>query len=279
MDLTHEQICRMNRIQIDILKAFIAVCEELDLRYYMVHGSLLGAYTRGSFCPYDDDIDVAMPRKDYDILMEKGPDYIQEGYFIQSCQTEKEFPLAFGKIRKNNTAFIQTALKGLKINKGVYIDVFPIDFYPKGKMRKMWIRTQEFLLSARISTRIYYDKKQPLWRKLSRIISIPFAPSWEQAVKKRAGLYTGIHPTEQIIIIGAKPCERGIPAEWFAESITVPFEGLYVNCPKCSDDYLKHIYGDYKNYDPVHEYMNSDGTLTVSAYIFDLEKSYLEYGE
>ena len=279
MKLTYEQVSRMNKIQIDIFKAFITVCEKLNLHYYMVHGSLLGAYTRGSFYPYDDDIDVAMPRKDYDILMEKGQQYIQEGYFIQSCQTEKEFPLAFGKVRDNNTAFVQNAFKGLNVNKGVYIDVFPIDFYPNNKIQKIFIRTREFLLSARISTRIHYDEKQPLWRIISRAISIFLAPSWEKAVKTRSRLYAGVQPTENIIIIGAKPSERGIPAKWFEDSVNVPFEGLSVKCPICSDQYLKHIYGDYKNYDPVHEYENEDGTLTVSAYIFDLENSYLNYKE
>lgn len=277
MKLTYEQVCKMNKIQIDIFKAFIAVCEKLNLRYYMVHGSLLGAYTRGSFYPYDDDIDVAMPRKDYDVLMEKGNQYIQEGYFIQSCQTEKEFPLVFGKVRDNNTAFVQTAFKGLNVNKGVYIDLFPIDFYPNNTIQKILIRVREYLLSARISTKIHYEEEQPLWRTICRMISILLAPSWGKAVKTRSRLYAGCQPTEKIIIIGAKPSERGIPAKWFTESIEVPFEGLTVKCPKCSDQYLQHIYGDYKNYDPVHEYENEDGTLTVSAYIFDLEKSYLNY--
>ena len=83
MKLTYEQVRAMNDIQLDILREFIAICNKLDLQYFMVHGSLLGALTRGAFYPYDDDIDIARPRKDYNTLMEKGPNLISNEYFIQ----------------------------------------------------------------------------------------------------------------------------------------------------------------------------------------------------
>lgn len=277
MRLSYEQVRAMNDIQINILKEFIRLCEKLNLKYFLIHGSLLGAYTRGSFCPYDDDIDIAMPREDYDSLMEKGPDLITDGYFIQSCQTEQEFPLAFGKIRDSNTTFIQTSLKDLNVNMGIYIDIFPIDFYPAHRLSELMIRVREIVLSTRISVRIHYDEEQPLWKKVCRAVSFIFSPSWKKAVEKRAVLFTAIKPTKRIIIVGAKPSERGIPQEWFSDTIEIPFEGVLVNCPKCSDQYLTHIYGDYKSYNPVQKYLNDDGSLTVSAYLFDLEKSYKEY--
>lgn len=277
MRLTYEQVRKMNEIQIDILREFISICDRLNLHYYMVHGSLLGTYTRGAFYPFDDDIDVAMPREDYDILMKKGADFTPDGYFLQSNQTERDFPVTLGKMRNSNTAFIQPMLKHLNINMGMFIDIFPIDYYPDNKLQVRWLRLKDFLYSARISTRYNYEEPQPFWRKVSRIISVLLCPSWKKAVDRKSSLYTKVRKTVKVVITGGKPCERGIPAEWFSTGVTMPFEGIDVMCPKDSDAYLKHIYGDYQNYNPVGKYMNEDDTLTVSASIVDPEKSYREY--
>ncbi len=277
MKLTYNQVREMNDVQIDILKVFIRVCDSLNLKYYMVHGSLLGAYTRGSFFPFDDDIDVAMSRKDYDILMREGNNHIANGYFVQSCITEPEFPLPFGKIRKIDTAFIQPMFKNLNVNMGMFIDVFPIDNYPKEPFKVKIITLKEAVLRAKISTRLYYGNRQPVWRKISRYVATVITPSWEKAVKKRAKLYRDIIGNGGAIVIGGKPNERGIPWEWFGKGNTVTFEGILVSIPSNTDAYLTHIYGDYRNYNPVHKYMNEDGTLTVSADIVDAHKSYLSY--
>lgn len=277
MRLTYEQVRRMNDIQIDILKEFISICDALNLRYYMVHGSLLGTYMRGAFYPFDDDIDVAMPREDYTILMEKGLAYTPDGYFLQSSITERDFPLHFGKMRNSNTTFFQPLFKKFKMNMGMFIDIFPIDYYPDNKLQACWLRLKEFLYSARISTRYSFEEPQPPWRKASRVVSVLLCPSWKRAVDRKSSLYTKVRKTDKIMITGGKPCERGIPAEWFSENVRMTFEGIDVTCPKDSDSYLKHIYGDYQNYNPVGKYMNDDDTLTVSASIVDPEKSYREF--
>ena len=92
---------KAKHLQIDILKDFISLCRKLNLRYFVVHGTLLGALRYNGFFPMDDDIDVAMPREDYDLFIQKGQKYLPEDLFIQSVESEKEYPLAFSKIRKN----------------------------------------------------------------------------------------------------------------------------------------------------------------------------------
>ena len=69
MNLTLEKMNSINKVQLDIFKTFVKVCEVLNLKYYMVHGSLLGAVRYNGFFPFDDDIDVAMPRRDYELLI------------------------------------------------------------------------------------------------------------------------------------------------------------------------------------------------------------------
>ena len=130
MIITEQQMHDINMIQKEIFKSFINVCDQLRLKYYLVHGSLLGAVRCGGFFPFDDDIDVAMPRKDYDVFFSMGHALLRKGLFAQSVQSEPSYPLVFGKIRDSNTAFIQPVLKRVNVNKGIYIDVFPLDNYP-----------------------------------------------------------------------------------------------------------------------------------------------------
>ena len=277
MRLTQEQVSAMNLIQKDLLKSFIDVCMKLNLKYYMVHGSLLGTLKYGDFFPLDDDIDVAMPREDYNKLLEFGQSLLPDNVFLQSCKSEKEYPMVFAKLRDNNTAFIQTLMKGLNINQGIYIDIFPIDYYPKNRFKKIWLRFLDKLYLSRIGTRINYDSGEAKWKKIIRSISCIFCPSWEKAVKKRAGLYAKFPQSDRVIVIGGKASEQGIPSAWFGNGEELEFAGLSVRCPQMHKDYMTCIYGDYMNYNPSEKNINDDGTVTVSAEVFSTTQSYLDF--
>lgn len=277
MNMTYNEVCAMNEIQLQLLREFIKVCKQLNLTYYMVHGSLLGAYRYENFFPYDDDIDVAMPRKDYDVFLDKGSSLFTHPFFLQSYKTEEEYPLPFAKLRNSNTAFIQPSMKNFNINQGIYIDIFPIDYYPKSKIRLKWIEIREKLYNIRISARIVYNKKQPLWKKFLRAGSRVICPSWKGAIKKRAKLYESISQSGKVIVTGGKIKERGIPEEWFESGAKLNFSKLIINSPIQYKEYLSCIYGDYEYYNPAAKYMNTDGTVMVTADIVSTTRSYIDF--
>lgn len=277
MYMTFEEVKEMNAIQLDIFKEFINACEKLGLHYYMIHGSLLGALRYNGFFPFDDDIDVAMPRRDYEILLKKGQQLLTDHLFIQSCITEDEYPLAFAKIRNSNTAFIQPVLNELDVNKGIYIDIFPLDYYPSSIWKQRYLRAKELVLSSRINNRMIYDEKQPLWKRIIRKVSIILCPSWKKAVIKRSGLYSHMPKSSKVITIGGKGKERGIPVKWFSGGRMLQFEGIDVRCPAELEEYLTCIYGDYKHFNPAGKYMNEDNCVNVSADIVSTTKSYKEF--
>ena len=101
MIISKIQMDEMHAIQLEILKNVISICEKLELHYFLVHGSLLGAIKTGRFMPLDDDIDLAMPRADYERLVEEGSRLIDKQYFIQCSKTDKGYPLAFAKISQS----------------------------------------------------------------------------------------------------------------------------------------------------------------------------------
>ena len=277
MKLTQEQVSSMNLIQRHLLQCFIEVCTQLELKYYMVHGSLLGTIKFGDFFPLDDDIDVAMPRSDYNKLLEKGQALLPNNIFLQSYKSDQQYPMPFAKLRDSNTAFVQTLMKGLSINQGIYIDIFPIDFYPKNIFYRRWKLFLDKLYKARIGTLINYDTGEAKWKKLLRNLSCVLCPSWEKAVRKRADLYVCLPESDDVIVVGGKEKERGIPFLWFGAGKQDVFSGISVCCPQMYKEYMTCIYGDYLNYNPSAKYINDDGTVTVSAEIFSTTKSYTEF--
>ena len=117
----------LQQTEFEILKEYIAVCERLKLRYYLVCGSCLGAVKYSGFIPWDDDIDVAMPREDYRVFCEKAPLLLPEHLFLQTNESDRNYPNIFAKLRDSRTTYIEKGMAELDIHHGVYIDVFPLD--------------------------------------------------------------------------------------------------------------------------------------------------------
>ena len=135
MKISTDEMTALKKIEVEILKEFVAACDELGLRYYLLGGTLLGAIRHQGFIPWDDDIDVGMPRQDYEIFLEKGQELLSKNLFIQHLRSEENYLLPFAKIRNSDTAFIQDSVKKRSMNHGIFIDVFPLDGYPEGKLK------------------------------------------------------------------------------------------------------------------------------------------------
>lgn len=126
----------------DLLKIFIDFCDKNKLTYFLVGGTLLGAIRHKGFIPWDDDIDVAMPREDYDKFIVLASKHFtkDKDVFFQNYRTDKYYPYVFSKLRDSNTTFIEKIYKHVDMNHGVYIDIFPIDGISKNsnEKKKKW---------------------------------------------------------------------------------------------------------------------------------------------
>lgn len=111
---------KLKLIELDILNETISVCKKLNIRYYVLGGTLLGAVRHKGFIPWDDDIDIGMLRSDYDVFVEKAPQYLSKHLFLQTHKTDPQFFHGFAKIRNSDTIFIETVCKTKKMNHGIY---------------------------------------------------------------------------------------------------------------------------------------------------------------
>lgn len=110
----------------EILDVIHQVCTEHGLRYSLAYGTLLGAVRHKGFIPWDDDIDLMMPREDYEKLLVIWNQSAPKGYILQNTRTDPDFTQNFTKIRKDHTTFLQGESEREKhYHKGIFVDIFP----------------------------------------------------------------------------------------------------------------------------------------------------------
>ncbi len=277
MEVTSEQLEQLKAIELDMLRWFIAVCEKLNLKYYLLGGTLLGAVRHHGFIPWDDDIDVGMPRKDYERFIKEGQALLPENLFIQCLDTEPNYLMCFAKIRNSNTTFVESSISHLKINHGVFIDVFPLDYYPEERNKQRRVDFQKFVYDFRISYCFNLSRcsrKRGIARFLLQILRLIY-PSVGKVIQKRDALYKSVPVSNYIVNYGGAWGKKEIvPADWYGQGVKGDFEGLSVTLPTCYDKWLTQVYGDYMTPPPVDKRV---GHHYVDA--IDLNRSYSEIGE
>lgn len=127
---TAEELKRIQAIELCSLDVLQEVCDQLNIRFFMYGGSLLGAVKYRGFIPWDDDLDVAMLRADYERFIREGPKLLPAEYQIQHPKTNKRTPYSYIKFRRTDTALVEYRNHKIKINHGVYFDIYPIDHLP-----------------------------------------------------------------------------------------------------------------------------------------------------
>lgn len=145
--LISEKMKKVWAVQLDLLVQFQRVCEENDLSYFAEAGTLLGAVRHKGFIPWDDDIDIVMKRDDYDKLLSIGHDAFKDPYFLQSAYSD-EFIRGFSRLRNSNTTAIGINDVRPNCNKGIFIDIFPLDNVPNTEISStLWIKTLKAMYS------------------------------------------------------------------------------------------------------------------------------------
>ena len=167
-------IDELKKMELNILDFFVQVCEDHALSYFLSGGTLLGAIRHNGFIPWDDDIDVMMPRKDYERLKEVFPDHPYYKFLYHG--NTHNYPKPFGTINDVRTYKPENNIRNkCRYILGVNIDVFPIDELPASKDD----RHQYFMELSQIAHKLYcitysYKKSWTLWLTIKRFLGISF---------------------------------------------------------------------------------------------------------
>ena len=244
----------MNSLQsteLEILKAFIGVCEQLKIKYFLVCGTALGAVKYNGFIPWDDDVDVGLYREDYEKFCNKAQALLPYYYFLQTYKTDSKFPCIYCKIRDSRTTYIEKSMSSLNINHGVYIDVFPLDGYPKNKEESAILEKQkrihELKLASAFKTTKQHSLKSKVFLKIERMLG--YHRRTAKTVLKLEKILSQWRIEESELI-----CNHGnwqgkleyAPKSQYGEGVLVDFEGIKVRVPEYYDEYLTQKYGDWR---------------------------------
>ena len=262
-------LSELQKLDFEALKAFIGFCDKHGLRYYAIGGTLLGAVRHEGFIPWDDDVDVAMPRKDYDkfISLVTSGEKIGEDFSVECWQAGDKIQSYFAKICATEFEIQEEVLEESSLRKGYLVDIIPLDGTPECSFlrklyygRVMWLR---FLCgTANVHTGIVTSR--PKWEqcvlRVVRALRLYRFLSVEKIYRKMERLFRRQKSETASFagtMMGAYKTKEIVPRKYFGETYdqcsSWKFEDLEIRGPKEWDAYLTHMYGDYRTLPPESE--------------------------
>lgn len=231
---------------LDLLKTFSSICEEHGLQYWLVGGTLLGAVRHQGFIPWDDDIDVAMPEKDYQRFLAL-KDSLPEWLVLLEEDSSQNYPFHFCELCDTRVVFETGNTSGPA---GIYIDIFPlVPSVPPGRMAKFLfniISVVGYVLQVKTGWTTY----TPYKKICARVgFAIMHSFSIQHLKKIRRVLMKWLTEKESIYWFSPGGGHKGLvefyPQSWFAENEELLFEGTLHPVPIGWDGYLTQLYGNY----------------------------------
>lgn len=254
-----------NATILDILKAFMKICKDNELTYYCCAGTAIGAVRHHGIIPWDDDIDVIMPRPDYDRLLEIAKTANFGKYEIITPYDDETYPLYFSKLSNRNTTLIEDRQIPCVI--GLYVDIFPLDATDDdvAKAKRLKDRYTKIInrLNA-VSTHNTFGeylsllKKKEKWGRFAIKTLAFFCRSalrrhLIRQMDRLSHLYDYDKAKNVQVYTGSYGHREVFPKSWLGKGKEFPFEDTTVMLPECYDEYLRHFFNDYMQFPPVEQ--------------------------
>jgi len=246
-------LSEIRKIQLQILDVIDSFCEKRNLRYSLAAGSLLGAVRHHGYIPWDDDIDIMMPRPDYEVFVNEF-DGFKTNLVVQDVHSDPNYYLPWAKVYDNRTELVSSNSIG-----GVYVDIFPIDGLPDAQnLTDYYNKVQKLtnLLWYSMKPNYEYVEGNKTLLRVKVFVKQLIYPSRNGVISKWRALYNKF-PFEKsefageiISIYGMK---EHMPKRIFEKFVDLPFEKRTYKCIQEYDIYLTKLYGDYMTLPPVEE--------------------------
>ena len=265
---------RVWAVELDLLEKFLDYCKLHNLRCWADGGTLLGAVRHKGFIPWDDDIDLAMPREDYDRMCLIGNEGLEAPYFLQTAYSDIDYHRSHAQSRRSDTAAIRPSDCFEPFNQGLFIDIFPLDAVPEDKEMvrascKCMRKTTRFLKSKNCNL-LMSGRLSLIFRKLKAkymVRKYGWTTIYSKAEEAMRALGKMPHTkVAELTFLGDKVVwDKSI----FDETVWLPFENTKVPAPRDYDAFLRTHFGP--NYMTPIKAPSFHGTV-----IFDTEHSYTE---
>lgn len=242
-------ILKLREVQISILDEIVRICTSNSLRYCLTGGTCLGAVRHKGFIPWDDDVDIVMPRADYNRFIEITSKDNDSEFFLDYYMTNPAYGRCFAKYCKKKTLFIEP--NGLR--QSIYVDIFVQDKVPSPEYtaiskRPILIHKLDAITTVRREGLKGRDLKTRIVYCLTRWIPVRWFFRWETKLMTRfentdAKYYLNYGSRYSLV-------NETIPISEFEPYAQMEFEGKMYNVPRNWALYLSRIYGDFMTLPP-----------------------------
>lgn len=245
------------KTQLELLSELQRVCKKYHLRYFAINGTLLGAVRHNGFIPWDDDLDVIMPRPDYEKLTEIAKTEFQKPFYLQNEFTSKKYYRSYSRLRNSNTTAVPEMDWNIEECNGIFIDIFPLDGYSKDEIRNKKV-LKKINRQIFLANNFIYGKQYTSHRliHLGLLYGVAFLDLFGFYTKllKNTRKIQNINPYDESEILYSLVHGEVLKykKEWFNEKI-VNFEDMKICIPSGYDEILKMIYGSYMDLPPVEK--------------------------
>ena len=252
-----------------LLREFQRVCTMENLQYFAICGTALGAMRHQGFIPWDDDLDLAMPRKDYEKLKSLSKDF-KGPYCLVWPENERENGYSFLKLRDCNTTGMSKAFANLNLNHGIYLDIFPLDEVSdisryegeQAKIKQLIIQNSNLM---KVLNNVGFSEKEKetdkllqTYNEIERLATTDNGKESEYLALRTISFYP--------------PSKMIWRSEIFIDTIDVPFEFMSIKVPVGWRELLEVNYGEWHKFPPVEQ----RGTWHSSV-VYDPNTPFVEY--
>lgn len=249
-------------IQLDLIKQFDELCTKYGLRWFPAWGTLLGVVRHHGYIPWDDDVDIVMPRDDYEKFVRLGREEFTYPYYLQTTLSDDECFYMWVSLRNSNTTGNRESCLSKRQNNGIGIDIMPLDGCENNLTAYRISRYPVRVVSVLANTYLN-DFNQSLSariiRRVLRFTGFDYKKAYQWAENKNKKFRWGNY-NKVAFRAHADPLyqKRQLAKDmWdkhdYAEAIRMPFEGIEIPVPKGYDHLLRQIYGNYMEFPPVNK--------------------------
>ncbi len=266
------------KVQMDLLKKLLEVCEKHNLKIWADGGTLLGAVREHGYIPWDDDIDMAMLRDDYDKLVAIAPREFNHPFFFQCGYSEKIYPRGHAQLRMDGTTAILPYPAFINTHQGIFIDIFPYDYMPDDQDELNALIDKRNVTFKRLQCIASFDIRHPI----HSAALFCYRHSFQKQYKKFEDLFRNYH---------SRDCSRVCcltfiadtdhflrEKDWYHNTVFFPFEDIQMPIPSGYHQILTKQYGEYMTPRQAGSYHGGfwklDPTTSFLQYLPELKKYY-----
>ena len=256
-----ENIDKLHLVDLAIVKEVISICNQHNLLYYAIGGTMLGAIRHKGFIPWDDDIDLGMPRKDYETFLKIAPTALSKKLKLVNFRTDLDYHYYITRVLDSTTKVVETRYEHEGVSTHASIDIFPLDGSPNNIVfRKFYyfrVLAHRAMMALHYKNGIDPDRKRKIWEKvlLEVMKRLPTDKMFNAYHQKEIidNLLKKYNMWESQIsgnIMGAYRTVEMVPTNWYGKDAFYQFEDIELRGIKEYDKYLTHMYGNYMQLPP-----------------------------